>query len=116
MELIIPPGHSSGESPDSPEQGAYAPIPNTTALLHEEGHNLQEAHNLHSTPRPLTGQKGMISHHPCHSPRDDCLEDCTWAGPCPGQTGRSHGYPWGNRSQEGPEVPFELYKGGIAHS
>ena len=39
VELIIPPGHSSGEAAASPEQGPLGPI-NSTALELPEGHDL----------------------------------------------------------------------------
>ena len=45
LEMIIPDHHLSGEAHASPEQGAYAPTPNSTALLPED-------HNL--LPRPPT--------------------------------------------------------------
>ena len=57
VELIIPPGHSSGESPDSPEQGAYAPDSNTTAL------ELPEGHDLH-LPHPFELGSGAVAPRP----------------------------------------------------
>ena len=57
MDLITPSMHLSGESLDSPEQGAYAPNPNTTALELQEGHNLR-------TPLAFTLGSGAVAPRP----------------------------------------------------
>ena len=45
--------HLSGEPPGSPEQGPLGPTNSTALELPQEGHNLQEAHNLLTTPFKL---------------------------------------------------------------